>query len=81
VPEDFTKLPVGHVVAGRGKIMKCPKCGRNGLGWLFQDGSGPIEHFGLEVFVTASGDERGKRRRGGRCLMKKPPSTQSRISR
>ncbi len=29
--EDFTLLPVGFVVALEGRVVRCPRCGRNGV--------------------------------------------------
>ncbi len=75
--QDFTKLPVGYVLPDGRKIAKCPKCGRNGVAFTLL-GSGSVEHFGIEIWLTASGEERGKLRRGGVCLIRRARTTQPR---
>jgi hypothetical protein len=56
---DFTKLPIGLRVVGQGTVLKCPKCGKNGICLKIGDVH-YYTHYGSETFITASGEERSK---------------------
>ena len=36
--EDFTRLPEGYVVLLEGTVVRCPRCGRNGVLKNLEDG-------------------------------------------
>ena len=37
--EDFTRLPIGADAPVEGRVERCPKCGRNGVAVLNNDGA------------------------------------------